>query len=274
VEWLAVFALACAGGCGKSEPAVVSKVAAATEPAVAAELEAAAAARHQAREQFVAAIDAALEKLAGMDGYTYTLRKQERVDGVLLKPQTLNTKIRHEPFSVYLRFIAPEDVEGKEAIYVDGQNDGDLIGHGVGLQALLGTQKLDPRGTIAMMGNRNPITDSGMKNLMTRLRKHFENDDFDQFFEVRIGEVAEVDQRPCHTFEVHNTTRRDDVPFAKSITTFDDEWGLPIRFQRYFWPSPTASAPYLVEDYTYLKVNLEASLGNKDFDPENPEYEF
>jgi hypothetical protein len=273
--------LAVVGGCGQSEQistANTATAAVAAEPAAAEPLAvsepAAPSEAELAREGFVVAIDNALAQLAGIDGYTYTLRKQERVDGALLKPQTLDTKIRHEPFSVYLRFTAPADVAGKEAIYVDGQNDGQLIGHGVGLQGLLGTQKLDPRGTIAMMGNRNPITDSGMKNLMTKLRKHFDSGEFDKSYEVRKGEPTEVDQRPCHTYEVHNINRQDSMPMAKSITTFDDEWKLPVRSQRYFWPSPTASEPHLVEDYTYLKVNLEAKLSDKDFDPANPRYDF
>jgi hypothetical protein len=270
---VAAMFLASAAGCGQSEE--ISAQAAAVEAKPVSTTEVAGPSQaERTRQEFAAAIDEALEKLADIEGYTYTLRKQERVDGVLLKPQTLNTKIRHEPFSVYLRFIAPADVEGKEAIYIEGANDGHLLGHGVGLQGLLGTQKLDPRGTIAMMGNRNPITDSGMKNLLTKLKKMFERENFDELYEVRQGEPSEVDQRPCHSFEVHNIRRQDDLPLAKSVTTFDDEWRLPVRFQRYYWPSPTASEPYLIEDYTYLKVNLEAKVSDKDFDPENPEYDF
>jgi hypothetical protein len=262
-----------AAGCDPSIPGVVDAEAAPPKPEKAQSAKADSAAA-QAKRKFAEEIEAGLEKLAEIPSYTYTLRKQERVDGVLLKPQTLNTKIRHEPFSVYLRFTAPEEIEGKEAIYVEGQNDGHLIGHGVGLQGLLGRQKLDPRGSFAMMGNRNPITESGMKNLLTRLKKFLELEDFDEHFEIRLGKASQVDERPCHAFETHNIKRRDDMPLARSITTFDDKWGLPVRFQRYFWPGTGATEPILVEDYTYLKVNLDAKLTDKDFDPNNPDYDF
>jgi hypothetical protein len=262
-----------ATGCDPSITGAVDAVAAAPKPEKTRTAKDNSAAA-QAKQKFAAEIEAGLAKLAEIPSYTYTLRKQERVDGVLLKPQTLNTKIRHDPFSVYLRFTAPEDIEGKEAIYVEGQNDGHLIGHGVGLQALLGRQKLDPRGSFAMMGNRNPITESGKKNLLTRLKKFMEADYFDELFEARLGKAAEVDGRACHAFELHNIVRRDNMPLARSITTFDDKWGLPVRFQRYFWPGTAAREPILVEDYTYLKVNLDAKLTDKDFDPDNPDYDF
>src|SRR5688572_11976060 len=115
-------------------------------------------------------VDAALARLETIPDYTYHLRKQERVGEELLEPQFLITKIRHEPFSVYLRFTNPTNVKGKEAIYVEGQNDGKLIGHGVGIQKIFGTQKLDPKSALAMMGNRNPITDSGMKSILLKLK--------------------------------------------------------------------------------------------------------
>jgi hypothetical protein len=259
-------------GCNQPSTGAASRLVANAEATT--DVQQASSAADEARRQFAEEIEAGLARLAEIPSYTYTLRKQERVGGELLHPQTLVTKIRHEPFSVYLRFTSPEDIEGKEAIYVDGQNEGNLIGHGVGLQGLLGRQKLDPRGTIAMMGNRNPITESGIKNLLTRLQKFLEREDFADLYEVRRGEPAEVDERSCHVFEVYNIARREDQPLARSITTFDDEWKLPVRFQRYFWPSSSANEPILVEDYTYLKVNFDAELTDKDFDPDNPEYDF
>lgn len=262
--WLLV-----ASGCADDKATI-----AVTKPSGPVTKVAAAPPNKSARAEMTACVNGARERLAEIDDYTYTLRKQERVDNKLLKPQQLATKIRHEPFSVYLRFLAPADIEGKEAIYIEGKNDGKLIGHGVGLQGLLGTQKLDPKGTIAMMGNRNPITDSGMKNLLTKLSKQLERDDFDALFEVKPVEDDTVDNRPCQCFEIHNTKRSKDLPFAKSKTCFDREWKLPVRFQRYYWSSSDGGEPILVEDYTYQKVKFDVGLTDKDFDPENPDYEF
>ena len=50
--------------------------------------------------------------------YSCTVVKRERIDGKLGDHQYLFAKIRHEPFSVYLYFLAPDDVKGQEVIFV------------------------------------------------------------------------------------------------------------------------------------------------------------
>src|SRR5580704_13816784 len=66
--------------------------------------------------------------------YSCTLVKRERIDGTLLPPEFLFIKIRHQPFSVYTYFKAPEGKKGQEALYVEGKNDGCLLAHGVGVK--------------------------------------------------------------------------------------------------------------------------------------------
>src|SRR5687767_11256870 len=90
---LLMFCCVAATGCDPSMPGVVDAEAAPpkAQPTQTAKADSAAA---QAKRKFAEEIEAGLEKLAEIPSYTYTLRKQERVDGVLLKPQTLNTKIR------------------------------------------------------------------------------------------------------------------------------------------------------------------------------------
>ena len=75
-------------------------------------------------------------------------------------------KIRHKPFSVYLKFLAPDGVRGQEAIYVEGQNDGRLWVH---RGPLLGTLSLRPDSPAAMNRGRYPITEIGLVNLVRRL---------------------------------------------------------------------------------------------------------
>jgi hypothetical protein len=220
-------------------------------------------------------VDAALAKLATIPDYTYTLRKQERVNDDLLDPQTLQTKIRHEPFSVYLKFTEPKSVRGKEALYVEGQNDGKLIGKGVGVQALFGAQKLDPRSAIAMMGNRNPITDSGMKNMLLKLKAVLERPDALKAYEFTALDDEElVDKRPCFVWQIRNPRPTKEQLYSRSRICFDREWQLPTRFQRWYWSQPLGGKELLVEDYTYQDLKFDCGLSDKDFDPENPDYGF
>ena len=65
--------------------------------------------------------------------------KRERIDGTLADTEYMFVKIRHQPFSVYTYFKSPENMKGQEALYVDGKNDGCLLGHGVGIKKVVGT---------------------------------------------------------------------------------------------------------------------------------------
>ena len=73
------------------------------------------------------------------------------------------------PLSVYLYFLRPANIRGREVLYVAGQNDGKLIARRGGSRFSYVTVTLDPLGERAMEGNRYPITEIGIKNLADRL---------------------------------------------------------------------------------------------------------
>ena len=49
---------------------------------------------------------------------------------------------------------------------------------------------------------------------------------------------------------------------------------VPIRYAAYSWPKDPGGKPVLEEEYTYLDVKLNVGLGEIDFDPDNPGYDF
>lgn len=215
----------------------------------------------------------AVEKLDGIAGYTCTFVKRERVDGKLLDEQRMTMKIRHDPFSVYTRFLAPESYAGQEAIYVEGRNDGNLIAHPVGLKGkLVGTVTLDPHGFLAMSESRYPITDSGMKNLLGKLIALGEQRELMQDCRVEFRDNGEVDRRPCNLIDITRPKTNGKFKLAECRIWIDREWELPVKFEVLEWPP--RGDPWLVEQYTYLDVELDAKLDDGDFDPKNPEYQF
>ena len=63
--------------------------------------------------------------------YTCMLIKRERVNGEVLPMEYIAAKIRNRreingkvdvPFSVYMKFLKPTDMRGREVLYVEGQN--------------------------------------------------------------------------------------------------------------------------------------------------------
>src|SRR6056297_3647258 len=71
--------------------------------------------------------------------YTAILVKRERVDGTAVgEHEYMSLKVRNrkvsggqliQPFSVYIAFLKPSSVKGREVIYVENRNDGKLIAH-------------------------------------------------------------------------------------------------------------------------------------------------
>jgi len=94
---------------------------------------------------------------ASVHDYTATFYKQERVKGRLLAKETIELKFR-KPFDVYLRWTAG-DFESREVLFVRGWNDDKIRAHQGSFPDV--TVNLRPDASLAMRGNRHPITHVG-----------------------------------------------------------------------------------------------------------------
>jgi hypothetical protein len=207
--------------------------------------------------------------------YTCLLVKRERIDGKLGEHQYMAVKIRNHPFSVYLSFLKPEEVAGREVIYVEGANKNELQAHeGHGIRARLGTFSFNPTSAIAMEGNRYPITQIGVANLTHRLIEVAEHDKKYGECEVQFRKGAKVNDRVCTIIEVTHPIPRRNFLFHKAVIYVDDQMNVPIRYEAYSWPKVPGGPPVLDEEYTYVNMKLNVGLTDADFDIHNPSYHF
>jgi hypothetical protein len=111
------------------------------------------------------AVEARLETV---EGYTATLRKQERINGTLGPEQTLAMKVRHNPFAVYFKFLAPH--EGKEVVYAEGHHENKVIAHTGGVARFLVPRlAVPPTHPLVLADSRHAITEAGLANLTKKL---------------------------------------------------------------------------------------------------------
>jgi hypothetical protein len=218
----------------------------------------------------------ALTRAEHIKDYTALLIKRERVGDELQEHQYIDLKVRHEPFSVYLRFLKPSHVKDREIIYVEGKNDGMLLAHdGRGMGEILGTVALAPDGLIAMRGQRYPVTMMGIKKLGTKLVEQAKRDrQIAAPCEVKWFPGAKVNGRSARCIQVTHPVRHPEQHFAMARVFIDEKLGIPIRYEGYAWPEKGDGAPVLVEEYTYTCLRLNVGLSDKDFDPKNPQYNF
>ena len=213
-------------------------------------------------------IERARERLATMkrdiQDYSCVFTKRERVQGKLLDYEQIFLRVRHEPFSVYMYFMGPENVKGQQVTYVTGQNNGKLIAQPVGLKGIGGPYHLDPKGAFAMEGQRYPIMMTGFVNLTEQLINEGIRDRVHPQCTVKYYKGAKVDDRVCTVTEIEHP-QLPHFQYHKARIFVDDELDVPIRFESYLWPTTPGGPPQLLEDYTYSNLKFNNGFADADF---------
>jgi hypothetical protein len=227
--------------------------------------------------------DAATRIETEIKDYSCILVKRERVEGQVGSYQYMRVKIRHErkegnnvvvPFSVFLSFLKPERMIGREVLFIQNQNQGDLIARRGGRRSPNMTVQMPPDSPLAMDGNRYPVTEIGFQNLTKRLIEVLENEQKYNDCVIDIFPDAKVDGRKCTHFRLTHHTRRPDLTYCKAEVSVDDELGIPVYYRAFDWPAKEGEPLRLHEEYFYKSVKLNVGLTDTDFAVDNPEYHF
>lgn len=213
--------------------------------------------------------------------YTATIISQVRISGKLQPEKRIQCKIRHAresetasvPFSVYLKMLKPAKINGQEVIWIDGQNEGRLIAHTTGMMNVK-RFLLDPRGIIAMKGNRYPIFDIGFKNLIKKMKGFGLRDRQHDECEITVTRDVLVDDRPCTLIEIVHPIKRDYFTHHISKIYLDQGRDVLVGYEGFLWPEKTGQAPRLLERYFYVDLQINVGLADEDFSPDNPDYDF
>jgi hypothetical protein len=212
--------------------------------------------------------------------YTAQFTKRELVNGVMLDEQTMSIKVRHQPFSIYMKWN-DYDV-GREVLYVDGVNDGKMLVHAGGWKARLPALLMAPDSSLAMQEARYPVTRAGLLGLANTI-VGFNRDDLKakNYSLCQQLEDQAVGERMCHTFLLVYRDQKGSPEYRKSITLIDKEWGVPLFIKNFGWPNENVTvAPEeldeatLIEHYVYGEVKFRSSLAALDFEDTNADYRF
>ncbi|MGE5194138.1 MAG: DUF1571 domain-containing protein [Deltaproteobacteria bacterium] len=222
----------------------------------------------------VALLDLGRHRISALPDYTATFVKQERVDGALQDLQTLQLKLRHKPFSVYMKWLAGGDV-GRQVLFVQGENDDQLQVRLGGIKSRLPVMHLEPTSARAMQESRHPITEMGLLRLASHVHKYRSRD-----CSLQRGVRWEMlpDQkhfdRDCDCWIVEYDGPEVEPIYRKMITCVDKELALPISVRNYGWPDEgveTSDAAALdeatlIEYYGYTEIRFETQLSDADFE--------
>jgi hypothetical protein len=205
-------------------------------------------------------------QLAFQDVHDYTciLIKRERLRQQMQPDHLISMRVRSQPFSIYMKWQAPRSLEGQEACYVAGKNNGMMRVHSSGLLSLIGWVPLDPRDPRAMDNTHHAITEAGIGNLIERLAKRWDEEWRINQTQVNVSE-CEVNHRACTRVELTHPPGGK-FTFYRSLVYFDKETRLPLRIENYSWPQPRGpSEGFLEEVYSYVDVRLNVKLPDEAF---------
>jgi len=236
-------------------------------------------------------------RINGVKDYTCLFLREERIKNKIEPLNYIMLKVRHKPFSIYMKWIAPGAHAGREVLYVQGQNDGKMIIHDDGIAgAILSRISLAPDDNLVKDRSRHPVTHAGILNMTRRLKDRWGA-------ELKIGETqvwtshkVKVAKRPVWFIKtLHpddpklSKVRGGRYMFYKMHLFVDKEHLLPIRLEGYDWfvpaeqpgpldilrkPQPASKDLPMLCKYTYLDLKFNVGLTDKDFDWRNPDYAF
>jgi negative regulator of sigma E activity len=156
-------------------------------------------------------------------------------------------------------------------LYVEGRNGGEMFARRGGTRFSYVTTRLRPESDLAMRGNRYPVTQFGIENLVYRLLLTARGD-LETHCDVDILPDAKVNDRPARAIIVTHQSAQENPEYYQARIFVDKELELPVHFESYDWPKTPDQEPELLEQYSYTQLQLNRGLTDADFSENNPQY--
>jgi hypothetical protein len=205
------------------------------------------------------------------------LVKRERIEGIMQDYHFIDMKVREprsddgpSPFSIYLRFLAPSKVAGRQVLYVDGQNDGKMMVRNGGKRFDYVIVDIDPDSESAKRESLMPITRTGFNDMLVDmikvLERHMKVDPSGANTLVTKTSGAKINKRLSTLLRIVHPKPQEGLEFHLVNVYVDDELHVPVRVEYYDWPKSKGQAPPLVAEYTYTQLKINVGLTDEDFD--------
>lgn len=217
--------------------------------------------------------------MENLDDYTVVFNKEERIDGDLQEPQSIEMKVRHTPhFSVYMKWKSGP--RGQQVLYSDEYEDGNMVVKFGGIKRFLPAIKLDPNSAAARAESRYPVTQAGVLGMIRQILEYRELD-----LKLKSGVTCvrlpdqDFDNRKCYVFLINYDSAEVCSKYRKSLISVDADLHIPMLVRNFTW---AVDADYeteaeldkatLIENYSFTGLNMSSELIARDFSRDNPRY--
>ena len=212
-------------------------------------------------DQAIAWMQEAKRNYTAVKDYTCMLVSQENVNGKLLDANYIQLKMKTEPFSVHMRWAAPEKNKGQEVAFVLGKNNNKMRVKSGFLGPLW--LSIDPNDKRVTQHSRHNILEAGIGNMIDQTVIQWDKDRKIGKTNVKTA-VFLCNGKTCHKVELTRMVK-DSAYCHRTVIYLEKDSKLPIRLDNYDWPRDGGPAGGdLLESFSY--VNLEFNVGLKDAD--------
>ena len=195
--------------------------------------------------------------------YQFLLIKRETIEGKDTGHQYLMAKVQTEPLKVYIKFLKPARLVGREALYTGR----DLLIRRGGTRNPNLVLALDPFSPVAMVGNKYPITHMNPKTLCTQLIEKVEKEI--QFPDTKLYKTeASYAKQPGIHYRLIHKSQHPDMECCMAEMLISKKHNLPIYFKVVNWGNK------VIEEYAFSMVKVNEALPVDTFNEDNPEYHF
>ena len=220
-------------------------------------------------EQVRSLVQRFVDQVDALPGYQVVMTKQQRIGGTLSPAETLLLKQTRSPDCRYMKWIA-EPNQGREVILCSDRYEGKIKVHEGGLLGIA-TLSLDPDGSLARQGNLRPIRQAGVYNMAAMLKADIQRRAASGTIDAPDTTDRDVDGQASlclHRDGIGREEQNAPYPIGAAELCFDKALAMPTEVR--FWHQNGL----LMEHYRFRQWNLTPGLGAKDFDIDNPDYDF
>jgi hypothetical protein len=197
----------------------------------------------------------AQKSLSAMNEYQGELTKQERVDGDIQAPQTLEVGIREKPYAIRIKVIAGPP-KGRRCLYNPAVKKGEVRARESGFKGIVGAVWIDMNGSLAKGDTNHVISDTGFGHTLQIVQG-------DIAASASAGGLTRVDEGfdPRGLYCMKVTAPKGVKTYAvKSRLCFDPVLGLPLSVE-------VDDAKGFLERFNWAKVKPHA-FTDADFTPD------
>ena len=205
-----------------------------------------------------------IERFQHISDYTCILEKKVNKNGTTYYDPKIFVKYK-KPAKYYFKWEEGR-FKGQEVIYAEGENNNQIVAHSGGLFGFI-TLHLDPEGNIAMRRNHHSLRKSGMEKIFDILEHSYTLHKKTGYGNIELKGESSIDGRTALIMQSDFPEKRGFYA-CRIIIYLDEELMIPLKVTVYDWSGE------LFEEYTFHDLKMNVGWDEKDFDPENREYNF